>query len=333
MKIFLTLLTVLILPFSIFGQVAAPSLNPFQPSKLAATSTWRYASTIGFEQENSKGETDVRTNGTDWLQSGDQDLRDSTGLMAFRWDPVTLEISSNNYSDSYVRVDGSPDVQSEFRNVDINLSYRIDLISVGLSQKQRTSKITQNNQTFNEDKEKSTGLSFDWMINEILFLAAGIDRVSVEKTDTNVGNEWDQSTVGVAVVSGYPGLEVFSFEMFYQYSPESLSEAEGALAEHKQYSLETIGSSLGWQKYEYLFSVSTERMVSDQSDSFAGTAYDQESAYSKTRADIGYSPLNGLAFVVSATLHETTTNQTILGNTLESKAISKGYSVGVGFNF
>jgi len=333
MKKLLILLTLFILPATMFGQVAAPSLNPFTPSKLAAVSTWRYASTIGFQQESNKGETESRSTGTDWLQTSDQDQRDSLGLMAFRMDPVTLELSSRSYMENHTLIDGSPDVQIENRNTDVNISYRLQMVSLGLSHKQKTTKTEQNEQVYEEGTTTSRGVSFDWMINEVLFVAAGVDRVSLEETDTTVANEWEQSTFGVAYVSGYPGLELVSFEVYYQYSPESYREAEGLLGESKRYSLETMGGSLGWQKLEYLINISTERRVSDQSDTLLGTSYEQDTIYSNSRVDLGYSPLKGLVFIASATENKQTNSRTISNSTSESTKQNRGYSIGVGFNF
>ena len=197
---------------SAFGQVATPYLDTVLPTELSSANSWRFGSTFGGEQiysdQESKTEKAELYNSRSAALIAYQPTQVSFELFAFtnevdyNWDPSTdtFQETKGNASKLGISIRGK-------RQFSVGVGFESS------TQEQGTSK----------QEKKSYGGSFSLRTFDNLYLAAGLERVTLA---FDQGNElkWDKVVSGIALQTGEPGGSIFRIEINGSLSPKVESD-------------------------------------------------------------------------------------------------------------
>lgn len=209
------------------AQVATPSVDPAEPTRLAAASSWRFGGSAAMGSYYGHQETAAtKTDATSFANSG---------LLVFQTGDMIFEAYGMG-GDTTQEWDASSDLlyEAERGQSRVNLSVRGEgRVAVGLSSIQRS----QDSRGVRRD-QSGFGGSFGLRIGEGVFFAAGMNRMG-EKVSGYDDKQWNEYLAGFALVYGSPESDFFRLEISGLSEPEVSDGDQLAQVHHKR--TENIG--------------------------------------------------------------------------------------------
>lgn len=269
---------------------------------------------------------------------------------------MPLELSPGTYTTGAL----AEKIYKEDKGTRLQLSYiLVDSLSLGLGYRQlgKTVKqidvitsthaaftnaggLVQSSEVTRETNETAMGITASWQIAELLYLALGMESVTLTgssrtvqnasassptASDTKVNyvdNAWTNMIFGVGMLTGEPGNTQFRFEYSMISSPESKKEASGLKIASVHPKTTLTYMNLEAKFGDFFVSARNEKEVEEKVDNREGTI-------TTNWMGLGWQPESGISVSVYSYASEIIEKD----SNGEVKFLPAGYRINVGFNF